>query len=213
MSSLLLLLLSRVVLAGPPVVHVDRAGRVAYVLDAQGGVLHQEAAGIGRGGQGTKTSMADLITPTGTFTVDLILTPDGSHSAVSAAALARFSGEPAYRALLADVPGRVALLANMNGLDFDGDGQADGAYGSAYIGLDAAAGAGAVVTGPKMRRYRDGTPYWFSIALHGTPDPGNLGAANSGGCVHLSPPLLARLVAEGHVTLGSTVIIADGPPR
>ena len=64
----------------------------------------------------------------------------------------------------------------------------------------------------KARRYRDGTPYWFSIALHGTPDPANLGAANSGGCVHLSPTMLSHLIDGDLVTLGSVVVIADGPP-
>ena len=34
--------------------------------------------------------------------------------------------------LLADLP---ALFANMNGIDFDGNGAPDVAYGSAYIGL------------------------------------------------------------------------------
>ena len=191
----------------PPVIHVDRAGRTVYLLDPQGQILDQEPAGIGRGGLAEKVSMADLVTPTGTFTVNLVLSADGKHNAIAPELIVQ---NAAQRALLeGSAPGLTGLFANMSRLDFDGDGDPDGAYGSAYIGL---VGTGGEVTGPGLRRYREGTPYWFSIALHGTPDPSNLGAANSGGCVHLSAALLARLLDEGRIGLGSTVTIADGPP-
>ena len=95
----------------------------------------------------------------------------------------------------------------MSSLDFDGDGAPDQAYGTGYIGLTSSE----AVTGPKMRRYR-GTPYWYSIALHGTPDPTSLGEARSGGCVHLPAALLQRLVTEERVQLGTEVVIADRPP-
>ncbi|MFT5682224.1 MAG: hypothetical protein ACI8RZ_003142 [Myxococcota bacterium] len=197
----MLLLLSLAALA-VPTLHIDRAGRILYLLDD--GVVTQTApVGIGRGGLSEKTTMADLITPTGTFTVDLILTADGGD--VAPEAIARFSDDAEYAALLADLP---SLFANMSRIDFDGDGAPDAAYGTAYIGLTSTE----AVTGPKLRRYRGGTAYWYSIALHGTPDPDNLGAARSGGCVHLSEGLLAALTAEGRVTIGSPVVIADGPP-
>ncbi|MCB9674773.1 MAG: L,D-transpeptidase [Alphaproteobacteria bacterium] len=184
----------------PLSVHVHRAGRTLYLLDARGAVVASEPVGIGRGGLGEKRDMADLVTPTGTFLVDLVLTADGTRNAVSPAAVERFAGDP-----LLEGPGLAALFRSMNGIDFDGDGVPDGAYGTAYIGLDAVD----AVTGPKLRRYRDGTPYWFSIALHGTPVAANLGAAASGGCVHVSPTLLERLVGDGILGIGSRVVISD----
>lgn len=195
---------------GAPVsAHVDRTGRRIYLLDADGRVVESAPVGIGRGGLARKTAMSDLITPTGTFSVDLVLTDDGGHDAVAAEAVRRFAGDPEFARLLAGEPGLPGLFANMNGIDFDGDGAPDRAYGVGYIGLT----SDDAVTGPKMRRFsRDGTAYWYSIALHHTPDPANLGAANSGGCVHVSEALLRRLVDDGVLTLGSTVTIADGPP-
>lgn len=186
--------------------HIDRAGRMLYVLDDSGQVTRSEPVGVGRGGLSDKRTMADLITPTGRFTVDLILTEAGGE--VAQEAIDRFAGEPAYAALLTGEPGLPGLFANMSRIDFDADGAPDGAYGSAYIGLTSSE----AVTGPKLRRYRDGTLYWFSIALHGTPDPANIGAANSGGCVHLAAPLLADLIDGEIVAIGSPVVIADGPP-
>jgi hypothetical protein len=203
----LLLLLSASAAVPSPVLWVDRMARVAYVLSDSGTVLEQTAAGIGRGGLGEKSSMADRISPTGHFTVDLILTRSGSHNAVMADVVQRFSSEPAYAALLSTPAGLSQLFENMSRLDFDGDGAPDRAYGDGYIGLRSSE----AVTGPKMRRYR-GTPYWYAIALHGTPDPSSLGEARSGGCVHLPASLLEQLVTGDHIQLGTEVIIADGPP-
>ncbi|NJQ98763.1 MAG: L,D-transpeptidase [Hydrococcus sp. CSU_1_8] len=54
------------------------------------------------------------------------------------------------------------------------------------------------------------TPYWFSIALHGTPtEKTDIGAANSGGCIHVQQQVLKKLVEEGIVKIGTPVIIAD----
>lgn len=190
-----------------PLLWVDRTARMTYVLTEDGSVIEKTPVGVGRGGLGVKTTMSDLITPTGSFTVDLILTRDGSHNAVLPAAAHRFSADPAYAVLLNTPSGLTQLFANMSQLDFDGDSVPDQAYGEGYIGLSSSE----AVTGPKMRRYH-GTPYWYSIALHGTPDPANLGEARSGGCVHLPASLLQRLVTEEHLQLGAEVIIADGPP-
>lgn len=199
----MLLLTCLAALAVPSVI-IDRQGRTLYLLGEDGTVLRSDPVGIGRGGLAAKQSMADLVTPTGTFTIDLVLTGDGG--AVEPSTAASFSADPEYAALLADP---VALLANMNRIDFDGDGAPDRAYGAAYVGLTAAGR----VTGPKLRRYRDGTAYWFSIALHGTPDPANIGAANSGGCVHLSADLLTGLIEAGTLAVGQAVLIQDGPPQ
>ena len=174
-------------------VHVDRAGRTIYLVGPSG-TLHTEPIGIGRGGLIEKTAMSDLATPTGTFTVDLVLSRDGTHDAVDPKAVARFADEPAYAELLDGPEGLARLFANMSGIDFDGDGAPDRAYGDAYVGLH----SDTAVTGPKMRRHsRSQTPYWYSIALHETPVAANLGAANSGGCVHVSSTLLQTWIADG----------------
>lgn len=192
-------------LAGP-LVHVDRRGRRVYVLDEQGEVTHSEPAGIGRGGLGRKSSMGDLKTPTGRFVVDLLLAPAAGTFAVSPAVS---SQDDVLQGFVNGPAALARLWSNMDQLDFDGDGAPDHAYGSAYIGLHSPDGS--AVTGPKLRRFR-GTPYWYSIALHGTPDPTSLGQARSGGCVHLSAALLQRLVTQGTLALGAEVVIADGPP-
>jgi hypothetical protein len=189
----------------PPTVYIDRKNQTLYLIDAARAAPPRPLApiGIGRGGLDEKATMGDLITPTGTFTVELILTTDGDHNAISPRARAARAASP-DAALLTDLP---QLFDNMNTLDFDGDGSPDRAYGSAYIGL----ASDTAVTGPGLRRYKE-TPYWYAIALHGTPDPSTLGAARSGGCVHLTAELLARLLDEEILTLGSPVTIADGPP-
>lgn len=177
----------------PLQVHIDRTARTLS-LHRDGQVERTAAIGVGRGGLGDKTAMSDLITPTGRFTVDLVLHRQGTHNAVA---------DPDR---LGDLS-LAQLFQNMDGLDFDGDGAPDHAYGSVYVGLDGQQ------TGPKLRAHsRSGTPYWYSIALHATPHPENLGAANSGGCVHVDHDVLERLVHDGTLALGVQVVIADGPP-
>lgn len=188
-------------------VFVHRPSRTVYLLDAAGRVVHEEPAGVGRGGVVEKRDMGDQVTPTGVFSVDLVLTAKAEQRAVSEAAVRRYVTEPEYADLLGSSAGLGRLFEQMNALDFDRDGDPDGAYGSGYIGLT----SDEAVTGPKMRRYQ-GTAYWFSIALHGTPHPANLGAANSGGCVHLSASLLRRLIDGRVVQLGSVVEISDTLP-
>jgi len=186
------------------VVHVDRTAREISVRNAAG-IWTTAPVGIGKGGLKDKESMGDYVTPTGHFTVDLVLHDAETHNAVSAEAMSRFADDAEYRALLADARGLSKLWANMSALDFDDDGVPDKAYGTAYIGLN---GAG---TGPKMHRYT-GIARWFSIGLHGTPKAENVGAANSGGCVHLTPDLLDRLITSGDVAVGTAVVIADHGP-
>jgi lipoprotein-anchoring transpeptidase ErfK/SrfK len=54
------------------------------------------------------------------------------------------------------------------------------------------------------------TPYWFSIALHGTPnESSDIGKANSGGCIHVEQNVLKKLVEEGAIEIGTRVIITD----
>lgn len=190
-----LLLTSPTLLAITPTyhLHIDRAQRQLYVLNADGAVAWKAPCGIGRGGLAQKKSMADAVTPTGEFVVDLIL-----------------DQQPQFDQSRRALPLSLAqLFQNMNTLDFNGDGRPDHAYGSAYIGL----ASKTAITGPKLTTYRDGTVYWFSIALHGTPDPTTIGKAASGGCVHLSAETLAKLIEGGVVGIGTRVTIADGPPQ
>lgn len=192
----------------PPRVHVDRTAREIWVYDATGSLTHRTAVGVGRGGLGQKTAMGDLITPTGTFTVDLVISETGTHNAIASIHTQRWSGDATYGHFVDAPGGLIRLYETMSSLDFNGDGTPDRAYGTAYVGLSAAD----AVTGPKMRLYR-GTPYWYSIALHGTPDPTSIGQARSGGCVHLPSALLQSLITTGTLAIGQTVVIADGPPR
>lgn len=188
-------------------VHVDRAGHTLSVRRTDGSVT-TAPVGIGRGGLVEKQAMADYVTPTGAFVVDLVLHEVGTHNAVDPSVCARFAQEPEYVELLASSAGLERLWRAMSELDFDGDGAADRAYGGGYVGLHSET----AVTGPKMSRYR-GTARWFSIALHGTPTPEeDLGASNSGGCVHLAADVLEALIDEQVLGLGQAVTIADGPP-
>lgn len=174
-------------------VHIDRRARTLS-LHRDGQIERTAPIGVGRGGLGDKTAMSDRITPTGRFIVDLVLHAQGTHNAVL---------EPERLGELS----LEQLFHNMDGLDFDADGAPDHAYGTVYVGLDGPQ------TGPKLRAHsRSGTPYWYSIALHATPRPENLGAANSGGCVHVDQDLLQSLVLDGTLALGVPVVIADGPP-
>jgi len=195
----------------PPVawsLWVDRQGRSLHVLDGEGREAWRSPVGIGAGGLGQKRSMEDRITPTGDFLVDLVLYDDPTWDAVAEATRARLAErDPDFAALLADPAGLARLRATMDQLDFDGDGQPDHAYGAAYLGLDGGGGP----TGPKLRR-RGPDLYWYSIALHGTPDPTRIGQATSGGCVHLPEAVLRRLVTERIATVGTRVHVEDGPP-
>lgn len=182
---------------------IDRKSLQMQLINAKGQELLRSPIGIGRGGLKKKRSMADEITPTGTFTVDLILSKDEQSNQISSANAKRYR-KTSRTDLVSSKSGLARLFNNMNSLDFDGNGKPDRAYGDAYIGLD---GQG---TGPKMHSWR-GTPYWYSIALHGTPNPAScIGKANSGGCVHLPADTLKKILAKELITIGTKVTIADG---
>lgn len=183
---------------------IHRREKRLEVLDSQGTRLYQASVGIGQGGLKEKQDMADLVTPTGKMTVDLILYKKPTYNQIAQENVARFTPDPQFRPLVSQPQGLVQLFQNMNGLDFDGNGNPDQAYGDGYIGLTSET----TITGPKMSRFA-ATPYWFSIALHGTPEPKNIGQANSGGCVHLAPETLKQLIEQQWVQLGTVVKIVD----
>ncbi len=183
---------------------IHRADKRLEVLNSQGTPIYQTAVGIGQGGLKEKRDMADFVTPTGQMTVDLILYKKSAHNQIASQNVERFAKNPQFRPLVGQPQGLVQLFNNMNRIDFDGNGSSDKAYGDGYIGLTSET----VITGPKMSTFEQ-TPYWFSIALHGTPDPQNIGQANSGGCVHLSSETLRQLIENGWVRLGTVVKITD----
>jgi len=173
--------------------HVDRGGHKFYVLDNNGKIIYQAPAGIGRGGLKKKTKMNDYVTPTGNFEVGLILHKDPKWNKLSEGNKKRYKGD------------LKTLFDNMNNIDFDKNGKPDRAYGTAYIGLDSKT----AVTGPKLSKYGK-TPYWYSIAIHGTPDKANIGKSNSGGCVHLSEKDLNYLIENKIIQIGTSITIDDG---
>jgi hypothetical protein len=183
---------------------IHRADKRLEVFDSQGVRLWNTSIGIGAGGLKEKKNMGDLITPTGNLTVDLILYKKPEYNKITRNNVQRFAKSALFRDLVTEQTGLAKLYKNMISLDFDGNGSPDRAYGDGYIGLT----SNTVITGPKMSIFQ-GKPYWFSIALHGTPQPKNIGQANSGGCVHLDSKSLQKLIEEGWIKLGTRVKIID----
>jgi hypothetical protein len=179
---------------------IDRKNRRLKVLSKNGTVtVYDTAIGIGRGGLGVKKNMADCITPSGDFVVDLILYKP-EYNAVEESLRKRFPEQAEY---LDSPEGLQKLLANMSSIDFNGDSKPDTAYGAAYIGLDSSN----AITGPKMSDF-NGTTYWFSIALHGTSnEKRNIGYANSGGCIQIPETILKPLIEKHIIHIGSHVKI------
>ncbi|MCU0534329.1 MAG: L,D-transpeptidase family protein [Hydrococcus sp. Prado102] len=196
----------------PFTIKIDRVVQQMQVIDPNGAEVIKTPIGIGRGGLKSKRDMMDYVTPTGEFVVDLILYQQESFNRVSPQLHDRYLNSE-FRELFAKPQGLKELFHNMNSLDFDGNRTPDRSYGIAYIGLNATS-TNSVVTGPKMRyaswQGGENTPYWFSIALHGTPEEKtDIGAANSGGCIHVPQQVLKKLVEEGIVKIGTPVIISD----
>ncbi|MBD2120932.1 L,D-transpeptidase [Trichocoleus sp. FACHB-262] len=183
---------------------IHRSDKRLEVLNSQGDRLYEAPIGIGQGGLKEKQDMADLVTPTGEMTVDLILYKKSAYNQIASQNVQRFAQNPQFRPLVSQPQGLVQLFQNMSRLDFDGNGSPDKAYGDGYIGL----ASETTITGPKMSTFAS-TPYWFSIALHGTPNLKNIGQANSGGCVHLAPDTLKQLIEQKWVQLGTAVKIVD----
>jgi hypothetical protein len=184
---------------------VDRKNRLLYLLN-EGTVVETTPIGIGRGGLKPKTSMQDHVTPTGEFHVDIILSKDSEFNAIDKATKERVCGDLRFSSFCKKGNFLESLYENMNSLDFNGDAHSDNAYGFAYIGLDSEN----AITGPKLRLFKS-VPYWFSVALHGTPTPKlALGKATSGGCVHVDKAILKKLLTEGWLKLSSRVQIVDG---
>jgi len=182
---------------------IDRRERQLSVFDSAGVRKLSCKIGIGRGACAVKHRMLDNVTPTGQFHIDIILCRDSEFDQVDESLVQRYKNKPDLEALLKTKEGLAKLFGNMNSLDFDADGKPDNAYGFAYLGLDSQE----AVTGPKLSSFK-GKHYWFSIALHGTADEAkNIGAANSGGCIHVPKSVLRELIRGHLVKVGTRVIV------
>lgn len=189
-------------------VHINRKDKQFYVIDnKKDKVVYRAPCGVGKGGLKLKKSMSDYITPTGKFYVDVILNKDDKYNSIAPGNVDKCKGNQKYSELASSREGLARLFKNMNSIDFDHNGKPDHAYGIAYIGLQ----SNASVTGPKMKMYGS-TPYWYSIAIHGTPDEANVGRAKSGGCVQLAAKDLSWLMENSIVTIGTKVTISDKDP-
>ena len=186
--------------------HINRKQRMLYVVGADNKVLYQSPVGVGRGGLKGKRSIKDLVTPTGFFVVDLVLMQSAPESnKVSSKYFQRYS-KTVSKKYFSSPQALAGLFKNMNSIDFDGNGKPDRAYGSAYFGVSSPR----AVTGPKLSSYK-GTQYWYSIALHGTPnEKSDIGSANSGGCVHLPAKAINDLTSNRWLKLGTELTISDG---
>lgn len=188
-------------------IHINRKDKLFYVINnKENKIVYRVPCGVGRGGLKHKKSMGDYVTPTGTFYVDVILYKDSKYDSVAPRNINRYKGNNRYSKLVASSAGLADLFKNMNSIDFDRNGIPDHAYGDGYIGLESD-----VVTGPKMKMYGS-KPYWYSIAIHGTPDETNIGQAKSGGCVHLPAKDLSWLIDNNIVRIGTEVTIGDKDP-
>ncbi len=182
------------------------------VMDKDGSPYLTTDVGIGRGGLKTKTSMKDHVTPTGNFEIDIILYRDRNYNRINPKLRERYL-QTKFCDFVHNKPALEQLFQNMNRIDFNGDKVPDNTYGTAFMGLNPLYDE-TLVTGPKFRTADwpggGNTPYWYSIALHGTPDEKqNLGSANSGGCVHISRNVLSQLIESGIVEIGTQVTILD----
>lgn len=184
---------------------VNRKERSMQVESKSEGLILKTPVGIGAGGLRKKRSMQDMVTPTGTFTADIVLASEPGLCAIDPALLRRYKGQPEYERYLSSERGLAELFDNMNKLDFDGDGKPDRAYGDGYIGLNSSE----AVTGPKLSKFK-GIIYWYSIAIHGTAEEKNkIGKACSGGCIEIPSGPLKKLLSKKIASPGLSVTIHD----
>lgn len=129
----------------------------------------------------------------GKFRVNAILT---KKSFSMEEALIRQSGRS--RAWLSE-----HLFANMNSIDFDGDGKG-GEYGAAFIGLEPLD-----TTSKQPFHFGEykGVFRWYSYAIHGTQDEERIGKRITGGCINVGEQDLEKLVQE--LEIGSEVEVVD----
>lgn len=134
-------------------------------------------------------------TPLGRFRVNAILS--GNRFAMDPA-LIRQSGK-------SEAELRRMLFANMNAIDFNGDGTSR-EYGMGYVSL---APINSVPQPFAFNTY-GGRFRWYSFAIHGSNNDQRIGQKVTGGCVNVAEADLKLLLAT--VQLGDEVVInAKGP--
>ena len=141
------------------------------------------------------TRFEEGYTPLGRFRVNAILSDD--QFVMDPALIAR-SGRPEEEL-------RSTLFANMNAIDFKGDGEV-GEYGIGYISLAPIDS----VAQPFSFNVYDGKFRWYSFAIHGSNNEARVGEKVTGGCLNVKEPVLRTLLSS--VKLGDEVIVtANGP--
>ena len=141
------------------------------------------------------TRFEEGYTPLGRFRVNAILSDD--QFVMDPALIAR-SGRPEEEL-------RSTLFANMNAIDFKGDGEV-GEYGIGYISLAPIDS----VEQPFTFNVYDGKFRWYSFAIHGSNNEARVGEKVTGGCLNVKEPVLRTLLSS--VGLGDEVIVtANGP--
>jgi hypothetical protein len=183
---------------------IERKTCRLLVLDEKGKPVLESPVGLGRGGLAVKQSMADCITPTGEFKVDIVLCKESRFNAVAGSSADKYKADSSALAYLSSSLGLARLFANMNSLDFNGDGKPDCAYGAAYVGLDSGDSG---LSGPKLSKFK-GKPYWFSIAVHGTlNESSDIGKFCSGGCIQVPAANLMKLIKNKSLQIGTRVVV------
>ena len=141
------------------------------------------------------TRFEEGYTPLGRFRVNAILSDD------------QFVMDPALiaRSGRREEELRSTLFANMNAIDFKGDGEV-GEYGIGYISLAPIDS----VAQPFTFNVYDGKFRWYSFAIHGSNNEARVGEKVTGGCLNVKEPVLRTLLSS--VGLGDEVIVtANGP--
>lgn len=163
---------------------------------AVNGTLNRFEVGYGKYGIACEGSrFEEGWTPLGRFRVNAVLTADRFEMDPD---LVAQSGQSADKL-------RQDLFANMNSIDFDGDGE-NGEYGGGYISLAPVPDTDQ----PFEFNHYAGTFRWYSFAIHGTNDTDKIGRKSTGGCVNVNNMSLSMILDT--VQLGDDVVISSSGP-
>ncbi|PZM81648.1 MAG: hypothetical protein DKT66_20840 [Candidatus Melainabacteria bacterium] len=183
---------------------IDRKSRSLSIVNQAGRILLSCPIGVGRGPLKEKSSMQDCITPTGSFTVDVVLTDTPALNQIDQSTKEQIERNTLFRPFVKNGEGLARVFRTMNEQDFNRDGTPDKAYGRAFLGLQGKN------TGPKLIAAGK-SARWYSIALHGTPNEAKaIGGATSEGCIHLSSAALKKILDAHLIGVGTAVYINDG---
>jgi hypothetical protein len=183
---------------------IDRKSRSLSIVNQAGRILLSCPIGIGRGLLKEKSSMQDCITPTGAFTVDVVLTDTPALNQIDKTTKEQIERDARFRPFVKDGDALAKVFRTMNEQDFNHDGVPDKAYGLGFLGLQGKNTGPKIIAAGKSAR-------WYSIALHGTPNEAKaIKGATSEGCIHLSRASLKTILDAHLVGVGTPVYINDG---